>query len=269
MKLLMKVIEWNINGSSATPCVNKYEIHKWVVNEVISQHAECVVITGLALSKGWDYFQQKLEWNDYNWFVSATTGANGILIAIKKNEKYAFMQNSFKNSQIFGETVVPDFGEVRFKIGEDQVSIIGVGIKRDIKNEDPYYRIRQFICLDNYLSSLRHKVICVGDFGTNWAGNWKKESNYTLPQTAKTYNIYTPPYRGCDDWFSCVKWDGSKKIKMQLDHLITNCRAENPSYDWSYIKESNGCVDLDKVFYNKLVGLPDHAIFKVDVDLSV
>ena len=265
----MKLIEWNIHGAAAFPCNNGYKIPRWTVDEIIKQDAECVVLTEFIVAKGWDYLQEQLEKNEYNWFVSATTGANGILISLKKNEKYVFRQNSFKSSQIFGETVVPDFAEVRFKIGEDQVSIIGVRIKRDIKNEDPYYTIRQFICLDNYLSNLRHKVICVGDFGTNWAGNWKKESNFTLPQTAKTYDIYTPPYRESEDWFSYVKFDGSKKIKMQLDHMITNCRAETPSYDWSFIKESNRCVALDKVFYNKLVGLPDHAIFKVDVDLSV
>lgn len=264
----MKLLELNVHGAAAFPCNNGYKIPKWVVDEIIKQDAECVVLTEFVVAKGWDYLQERLEHSEYNWFVSANTGANGILIALKKNEKYAFMQHPFKSSQILGETG-PDFAELCFKFGEEDVSIIGIRIKNDIKNEDPYYTFRQFVCLDNYLSSLRHKVICVGDFGTNWAERWKNESNNTLLQTAKTYDIYTPPYRGCDDWFSYVKFDGSKKIKMQCDHLITNCRAENPSYDWSYIKESNGCVDLDKVFYNKLVGLPDHAIFKVDVDLSV
>ena len=100
-----------------------------------------------------------------------------------------------------------------------------------------------------------------------WAGNWKKEENYTLPKTAKSYDIYTPPYRGCEDWFSYVKSDGSKEIKMQLDHLITNCKAENSSYDWSFIKESNGYVAVDKFSHNKPVGLPDHAIFRVNIDI--
>ena len=271
----MKLIEWNIRGAAAFPCNNGYEIPKWVVDEVTNQEADCVVLTEFVVAKGWDYLQEQLERNEYNWFVSAFTGTNGILIALKKNEKYDFnevftykdMEHTFKSSQIFGVTEVPDFAEVRFIVGKEDVSIIGVRIKKDIKKEDPHYTIRQFICLDDYLSSLKHKVICVGDFNAYWAGNWKKEENYTLPKTAKSYDIYTPPYRGCEDWFSYVKSDGSKEIKMQLDHLITNCKAENSSYDWSFIKKSNGYVAVDKFSHNKPVGLPDHAIFRVNIDI--
>lgn len=84
----LKVMTWNIHGAAALPW-NKpykpykpYEIEKNIVNKILEQEADIAVLTEFVVSKGWDYFQEQLEKKGYIWFMTNTTGKNGILIFI-------------------------------------------------------------------------------------------------------------------------------------------------------------------------------------------
>lgn len=136
-------------------------------------------------------------------------------------------------------------------------------IREDIYGTNPHYAINQFALLDDYLSNLKHNVICVGDFNAYWAGTWNTNRNFTLPKTSSSYTLHTPPYNQTDG-FSYVEPRGSK---LQLDHLITNikCKRIILNYDWDFINNLNGYGNLKKDDYKNITGILDHAILKADI----
>ena len=81
----LKVMTWNIHGAAALPWNKPYEIEKNIVNKIFEQKAAIAVLTEFVIPKGWDCFQKKLEEEGYIWFMTNTTGKNGILIFIKKD----------------------------------------------------------------------------------------------------------------------------------------------------------------------------------------
>ena len=265
----MKIYEWNIRGAANFSCTNNYCIPRWIVNEVLKDNPDCIVLTEFVLSTGWDYLQSRLYAENYNWFTSLTTGKNGILIAIKKNRHYDFSQifhfedDTINNSEVLNEKKPPDFYEVRLKINKEDVSIIGIRVKKDINcNKGKYYTREQLNVLDNYLIGLGHKVICIGDFNAYWGSYWNTKKNITLPHTSQKYNLYTPVFNHTDG-FSYVLPNGEK---VQLDHLITNInwKSIECKYDWDFVSAGNGYAQYEKDSPNKPNGLPDHAIFKVE-----
>lgn len=265
----MKIYEWNIRGAANFSCTNSYCIPRWTVNEVLKGNPDCIVLTEFVLSTGWDYLQNRLHAENYNWFTSLTTGKNGILIAIKKNRHYDFSQifsfedGTINNSEVLNENLPPDFYEVRLKINMEDVSIIGIRVRKDIKhNKGDHYTKDQLNVLDNYLMRLEHKVICIGDFNAYWGSCWNTEKNSTLPHTSQKYKLYTPDFNNTDG-FSYVFPNGKK---VQLDHLITNInwKSIKCKYDWNFISADNGYTQYDKDSPKKPKGLPDHAILKVE-----
>lgn len=266
----MKIYEWNIQGAASLPSNNNYTIPHWVIDEILIGNPDCIVLTEFVVSKGWEYLQEKLK-DKYHWFISATTGKNGLLIALRKNDFYDF-SSIFKfedctinNNEVLRGRVLPDFYEIRVKIKNEEISIIGVRIRKDIQKSDPHYTISQFIALDDYLASLEHKVICIGDFNAFWGKRWKTNKNCTLPKSSITYNLYTPDYWDADG-FSYVLPNGEK---VQLDHLIlkNNISLQEIKYDWTFV--SNHASDygnnINKDSPQKPKGLPDHAILKAEV----
>ena len=79
----LKVMTWNIQGAAVLSWNKSYEIKKELVDKIFDQKADVAVLTELVISKGWDYFQERLEDNNYIWFMTNRTGKNGILIFIK------------------------------------------------------------------------------------------------------------------------------------------------------------------------------------------
>ena len=264
----MNIYEWNIHMAATFPCNNGYVIQTWVADEIFKDEPDCVVLTEFVVSKGWDYLQRELEKKNYNWFISNITGQNGILIALKRNDTYDFSDVfGYKNETINSSEVLskkqavillPNFYEIRIKINKEVVSIIGARI-RDAQNT------AQFHALDDYLSSLKHKVICVGDFNAYWAGKWNSPANHTLSKTSRSYDLYTPPYKEGPDWYSFVHSNGDR---VQLDHLITNIKSAHiiVKYDWDFVNQNNGYNNIQKNIPNKPKGLPDHAILKAEID---
>lgn len=270
MERKFTVVEWNIRGAASLPWNNNYEIKKWVVDEILKDSPMCVVLTEFVVSKGWDYLQSELERKEYIWFVTSTTAGNGILIAISKKSGFDYSDicnynpsGYVFNNEILLGTDVPDFYEIRVKNNGTLFSIIGVRIRNDVYGTNTNYKQKQFTVLDSYLCSLKHHVICIGDFNAYWPGIWKSNNNHTLPKTSRSYTLHTPPYNAIDG-FSYVKSDGSK---LQLDHLITNIEFNrvDVSYEWDFVNSMNGYAHLSKSDYKNIIGIPDHAILKVNM----
>lgn len=273
----MKIYEWNIGMAATFGCNNGYPIQPWIIDEITIDKPECFVLTEFVVSKGWDDMQKKLEENGYKWFISGSSGQNGILIALKDNKEidisniFDYMDNSVNNAATLNTPCPPDFYEIRFKYKNQAYSLIGLRVRVNEKRQ-------QFQALDDYLTTLEEMgmiVFCIGDFNAYWSNNWKDPiKNTTLPKTAKKYRLLTPPYnKGIGDWFSYVnpliknKYDG----KQQLDHMITNIDVEhiNCKYDWSYIanRVDKYESETNSTTPNKTKGIPDHAIFKVKLEL--
>ena len=83
-----------------------------------------------------------------------------------------------------------------------------------------------------------------------------------LPNTAKSYSLYTPPY---PEQYSYIMPRGKK---VQLDHLITNIKNKKikVEYDWSFINDLRYKSGIRADSERKIKGLPDHAILKVDIE---
>lgn len=271
----MKIYEWNIGMAATFSCNNGFPIQPWVIDEITTDEPECIVLTEFVVSKGWDDMQKRLEKKEYRWFISGASGQNGILIAFKNHTNidlsyvFGYKHNTINNSVILNTICPPNFYEIRFRIGVQSYSLIGLRIRVEDKQQ-------QFNSLDAYLATLDEigmQVFCIGDFNAYWSSSWKDPmKNTTLPRAAKKYKIYTPPYnKGLGDWFSYVnpliKAYGGKQ---QLDHLITNVNVDvTSSYDWSFIdnhKEIYG-DEMKSLTRKKPVGMPDHAIFKVELKL--
>lgn len=90
----MKIYEWNIGMAATFGCNNGYPIQPWIIDEITKEEPECFVLTEFVVSKGWDKMQEDLEKKRYKWFLSGTSGQNGVLIAFKNNRNidlsYAF-----------------------------------------------------------------------------------------------------------------------------------------------------------------------------------
>ena len=69
----LKAMVWNIHGAASTGWSNNYQIKKFVVDKIISINADIVIINEFVISKGWDYFQDKLVENNYIWFLTCSS----------------------------------------------------------------------------------------------------------------------------------------------------------------------------------------------------
>lgn len=102
----LKVITWNIQGAAALSWNRPYEIKKNIVDKIFEQKADIAVLTEFVISKGWDYFQEQLEKKGYIWFMTNTTGKNGILIFINKDLVYEknLVQSLYQENAISSNT---------------------------------------------------------------------------------------------------------------------------------------------------------------------
>ena len=267
----MKIYEWNIGMAATIPSNQGYNLNGWIIDEIIKDDPECIVLTEFVVSRGVEYFFEKLEKNNYHWFISSSTKMNGILIALKETtfdfgDTFNYMSTSTINcNEVLTGNNLPDFYEVQVKWERQLLSIIGIRIKIDISGKKLSLKTNQFKALDNYLSKITHNVICVGDFNAYWAGCWSSNNNTTLPQTASNnYTLHTPAYN-IGKWYSFVQPNGDK---TQLDHLITNIKDKNiiANYDWSFINTLRYKIGISADTANKMKGLPDHAILKVEIN---
>lgn len=253
--------------AATIPCNNGYTLLPWVIDEILNEKPDCIVLTEFVVSKGFDYYIDKLDRNGYKWFVSSTTKSNGILIALSSSsfdfyETFDYTKYTVKtSSDVLSGNELPDLYEIQVIWNERPLSIIAVRIKVDIKNKNAKYKQNQFMALDDYLSKQNHDVLCIGDYNAFWGNLWSTSQNTTLNKTMnKGYSLHTPSY-GKGDWYSFVQSNGDKN---QLDHLITNIKNKSitVNYDWSFINSSRYPSNIAADTANKPNGLPDHAIIK-------
>lgn len=262
----MKIFEWNIGMAATIPSNGGYKLHEWIIDEILKEEPDCVVLTEFVVSRGIEYFIDKLEKKDYHWFISGYTKSNGILIALKEtsftfNDTFDYKKETVNaNNAVLDGVDLPNFYEIIVNLNNKPLSIIGVRIQTDIKGKGEMDNM-QFEALDNYLSKLNRPVICIGDFNVYWGKTWGTEKNHTLPKTAvNNFMIYTPKYNEENNSYSYVKDDGSK---IQLDHLITNINKKiEVKYDWRFINSLRYKTCITPGTIRKPRGLPDHAILK-------
>lgn len=256
----MKIYQWNIGMAAAIPSSHSCVLQKWVIDELINEKPDCIVLTEFVIAKGIDYYLDQLEIKGYHWFISSSTKANGILIALNK-ESFLF-DNTFNyhtesvitGNQVLTGTDIPDFYEIRVTYNNKPLSIIGVRIKTSFSNNKTHKQ-NQFKALDMYLATLTHDVICIGDFGTDL------QQNHILPNTKCSFDLYTPTFD--DYWWSYVQ---PNSLRLQLDHLISNIKNKKISvrYDWDYLSKHR--IGIQPASYKLPCGLPDHAILKAEIN---
>ena len=110
----LKVMTWNIQGAAVLSWNKSYEIKKELVDKIFDQKADVAVLTELVISKGWDYFQERLEDNDYIWFMTNRTGKNGILIFIKKHlvDKKKLVHSLYQGNTILSNISIDSSGNL-------------------------------------------------------------------------------------------------------------------------------------------------------------
>ena len=215
----MKVFEWNIGMAATIPSNQGYNLLPWIIEEIIKEEPDAIILTEFVVSKGIEYYIRKLEKNNYHWFISSNTKSNGMLIALKLTSfvfkdtfDYSKSTINIGNDVLIGRDI-PDFYEIKVEWNEKPLSVIGVRIKVDTTGKNATFKTNQFKALDDYLSKLKHNVICIGDYNAYWGNSWLLPKNITLPKTASNkFKIYTPSYS--KGYFSFVQLDG-KKVQLE------------------------------------------------------
>jgi len=280
----LKAIVWNIHGAASTGWSNDYEIKKFVVDKIVNIKADVIIINEFVISKGWDYFQKQLETCNYTWFITYTSGNNGILIAIKKNkvDNADSIANKMYQTEIVTSTMnteikdKPDFLQVKLNINSKYLYVIGVRVRvllGENKTDDEKidFKNRQLNALKEHLDSVSQKaaILCGGDFNA-----WKNPIQKVM---GNCYAVSTPTYRMGEwqDYSTLDVWSAvpsKDKNKQLFDHFIstTDVKVTDPLYDgWSFVLSNpeeykNRQIDDYK---SDLVSCPDHDILYADVQI--
>lgn len=267
----MKIYAWNIGMAATIPSNNGYKLCNWIIHEILSDGPDCFILTEFVVAEGIEYFWKKLKEKNYHWFINSATKGNGIMIAIKA-DSFGF-DTTFDYSKLTVKTAcdalkgndLPDFYEIQVAWENQPLSIIGVRIKVDKNSQkNIQYKRNQFNALDEYLSTIEHNVICIGDYNAYWGNLWSTSKNTTMKKTMMSgYTLHTPDY-GVGEWYSYVQSDGKAN---QLDHLITNIKNNKISveYNWDFLKPLRYTKGITKVSVGKPSGMPDHAILKCTI----
>lgn len=290
---MLKVLEWNIRGAASFGWDNEYKIQSWMVDEIIKTDSyDIIVLNEFVITTGWDYFQHQLKQNGYIWFMTYTSCANGILIALKNK---TFNIKCRKDIQVKGIknvcSIFPDFLAVTLNYYELPLTIVGTRINVALNYQNPYddfkQRKYQFNLLCDYLSKLLGRIIVVGDFNN---GNIFDESNknagyLNCPRQNYNYQMIwreiednmkltlSTPDRGgkYGSKFSIVTKD--KKTKKEYytkeDHMIS--KGFNISicdYLWDFVKSENGYNVKAQDYKGDIKFVPDHAIFYAEMQLD-
>lgn len=131
----LKVITWNIQGAAALSWNRPYEIKKNIVDKIFEQKADIAVLTEFVISKGWDYFQEQLEKKGYIWFMTNTTGKNGILIFINKDLVYEknLVQSLYQENAISSNTDGCNILRITLPMSQNKtLTIMGVRMETGI-----------------------------------------------------------------------------------------------------------------------------------------
>jgi len=302
----LKAMVWNIHGAASTGWSNQYEIKNFVVDKVVDIKADVIIINEFVVSQGWDYFQQQLVAHNYIWFITHTSGNNGILIAVKKQilNNADSIADQVYQTEIVTTTMTtkikdkPNFLQVKLNIGEKELYVIGTRIrvkldevaarelnievrpkqklsdegKDKIQKTQIQFKNQQLKALKEHLDSISPDaaILCGGDFNA-----WKNPIQTVM---GSRYSVSTPTYRmgKWQDYSTLDVWSAvpyNDKNKQLFDHFIstTNVKVVNPMYDgWSFVISNNTEYKDRRIedYKSDLVGCPDHDILYADIEIS-
>ena len=131
----LKVMTWNIHGAAALPWNKPHEIKENIVDKIFEQEADIAVLTEFVVSKGWDCFQERLEEKGYIWFMTNTTGKNGILIFIKKDlvDEKNLVQSLYQENAISSNTDGCNILRITLPMSQNKtLTIMGVRMETGI-----------------------------------------------------------------------------------------------------------------------------------------
>jgi len=282
-------VEWNIHGAASMGWNNNYEIKKNFVDELMVKKYHIIILVEFIISKGWDYFQEKLNENRYAWFMTYTSSQNGILLAVSKDEfdiEHAQVVRDMDTAQ----PEKPDFLQVTVKHNNEPFTIIGtrirVGDKNNNLNMDFQSRKNQFDGLKDHLTNINNTTLIMGDFNNGSIFN-EYNKQYIYSNCARQYynfqmlwrdvegkinwNFNTPDKGGTyGNKFSIVTEEKhtKKTYYTKEDHIISKgLDITDCDYKWDFVKAENGYGSLNyRNFKSKMKGLPDHAMLVVDID---
>ena len=280
----LKAMVWNIHGAASTGWSNHYETKKFVVDKIVDINADVIIINEFVVSQGWDYFQQRLEVYNYIWFITYTSGNNGILIAVKKEklDNADSIANQIYQTEIVTTTMdtkikdKPNFLQVKLNINNKHLYVIGVRIRvllgaNKTDDEKMNFKNQQLKALKEHLDSISTEaaILCGGDFNA-----WKNAIQSVM---GSCYSVSTPTYsmRKWQDYSTLDVWSAvpyKDKNKQLFDHFIstTNVKVINPMYDgWSFVVSNHIEYKNRQIedYKSDLVGCPDHDILYSEVEI--
>lgn len=279
-------LEWNINARSG---YGNYVIPVNIIsNEILYNSPDIFVLTEFIQSAGWLDLKHILE-KYYNVYENDyVPHQNGICIGIKKNvgieyvDEVQYIPNANRN------LCAPDFYEIKVKINNRTMSIVGARIKIDCKKayskdkkerlSEQQDRFNQFKQLAIYLSTLQD-VIVIGDFNNsrildNYIGldseyyNYQKVYDFIKTISKDRIKMYSP-----QSTLSSVGafWNGKTAMSPiedstqvhKYDHIITDFKViyESLIYDWSFLDHYT-FENFEYRGNNSIIkaGFPDHAM---------
>ncbi len=276
-------MDWNIHGAASVGWNNGYTIKKFIVDRIIAEKSDIVIINEFIISKGWDYFQEKLIEFGYIWFMTNTSTDNGVLIAVKKESLDMDLVNEvlYKSEMVTTKMMTtqsdkPNFLQVKLNINNKELYVIGTRIrvlidKNATEEQISTFKINQLQALKEHMDKVPSSVaiVCGGDFNV-WQSTIKKElgTNYSVSTPRYSMSVWQD-YSTLDTWSAVPYCNGNKQL---FDHYISRGIKElkNVNYDgWSFVNTSaNEYQNRSKADYKSdLIGCPDHDILTADIEL--
>lgn len=287
-------LEWNINARSG---YGNYVVPVNIIsNEILYNSPDVFVLTEFIQSIGWLDLKHILE-KYYNVYENDyVPHQNGICIGIKKNSGIEYIDEVKHIPNANKKLCVPDFYEIKVKINNRTMSIVGTRIKIDCqkaysKNKkerllEQQERFDQFKQLAIYFSTLKD-VIVLGDFNhsrilDNYIGldseyyNYQKVCDFIKSISDDRIKMYSP-----QSTLSSVGafWNGKSAMAPiensaqvhKYDHIITNFNLsyEGIVYKWEFL--ANYTFENFEYRGNKSVikaGFPDHALLMGNLNIN-
>jgi exonuclease III len=252
----MKLIEWNINKRSGDN-----ESPDFVSKRLLDYKADVICLVEYTTDS-----KIKSALSEQYWFEeSIKESGNQVLIAVKKS----YAPNGIKVVCDKEKKECYNFLHLDFEdCAGELISLIGVKMltgrgkyQIDAKKQTPP--------LNEYLKSIKTKLICVGDFNirefrmSTWFPNYEiqvvKDSNELADKSSFFFN---------DDCKGIIK-DG-----VILDHvLVTKDVKVKAEYSWDFISDDErypyrekSAISVGKQCFEIPKGLPDHGIMICDID---
>ncbi len=294
----LSFLEWNVNAR--TGYENYIVPVTLIANEIIQKQPHIFVLTEFVCAAGWVDLKHILE-KEYDIYESPyIPHQNGICIGIKKNVGIVYFGETNQIINTRNKNFTPDFYEIKVKINNKVVSIIGTRIKIDCKkanskiekerHDEQKDRFKQFEQLLEYIISLDN-VLLLGDFNNSRIigdeeeidtlkiyqyyenkdsiyYNFQKIRQHVYKKSSNKIHVHKPT-----GLMSSVGafWNGKTAMPPienlaqihKYDHIITNFKVidESVVYEWDFLANYT-FENFEYRGNNSIIkaGFPDHAM---------